>query len=74
MQNDGVQVHAGYQGGIKNRRRRALQRLEAQLKSGTKTEKVNKLTLATTGANQVPLTDSDRKRIETQILTLKSRV
>ena len=58
----------------KQRRERAIVRLEAQLKAGTKTEKVSQLTLATTGANQLPLTDKDRERIQKEIDVLKSRI
>lgn len=60
--------------GAKARRVRVIARLEAQLKAGTKTEKVHQLTLATTGANQLPLTDKNRERIETQIQILKTRI
>ena len=56
------------------RRKSALARLENQLKSGTKTEKVSMLTLVTTGANQVPLTEEDVKRIQKEISILKQRV
>lgn len=60
---------------IKQRRFNALARLEAQLKAGTKPEKgLHPLTAATTGGNPVQLTDSDKKRIEKEITTLKSKV
>ena len=60
--------------GAKARRVRVITRLEAQLKAGTKTEKVHQLTLATTGPNQIPLTDKDRERISAQIQVLKTRI
>ena len=49
------------------RRRSALERLEKQLKAGTKTEKgsVDK---------KVPLTEKNVKRINSEIETLKGRV
>ena len=53
------------------RRKGVLARLEAQLASGVKTEKVSQLTLATTGANTVPLEDADIKRIKSEIAALK---
>lgn len=58
----------------KIRREGAIARLESQLKSGTKTEKVSFLTKVTTGANQEPLTPKDRERIEKELAILKSRV
>lgn len=70
--NDGVTQT--YRGGVNNRRIRAKQRLEAQLKSGTKTEKVAALTLYTTGANQLPLTENDVKRIEKEITILNNKI
>jgi hypothetical protein len=60
--------------GKKGRQTGALNRLQNQLKAGTKTEKVSALTKATTGANQVELTDSDVKRINKEIEVLKTRV
>ena len=56
------------------RREKALRGLEKQLKRGTKTEKVAQLTLATTGANQVPLEEKDVKRINKEINILKQKV
>ncbi len=56
------------------RRKSALARLENQLKSGFKTEKVAQLTLVTTGANQIPLTEEDITRIKKEISILKQRV
>lgn len=58
----------------RERRERTILRLETQLKNGTKPEKVSKLTLATTGFNQIPLTESDVKRIKAELLTLKTRI
>lgn len=58
----------------KIRRENVIRRLEAQLKSGTKTEKVAQLTKATTGANQLPLEEKDVKRIKKELEVLKSRV
>ena len=49
------------------RRKTSLQQLEAQLKAGTKTEKGTRNV-------QTPLTDSNIKRINREILTLKSRI
>jgi hypothetical protein len=65
---DGVQVV--YHGGKHNRRARAKERLEAQLKSGVKPNPVK-----SPGNNvNVPLTDHDIKRIEKEIEILKSKV
>jgi hypothetical protein len=52
--------------GIRIRRESAKQRLEAQLKRGTKPEKIN----GKTTTNMVALTDGDKKRIEREIETL----
>ena len=49
----------------RSRQSRALDMLEAQLKSGVKTEKKTKDV-------KIPLTDSDRRRIEKEIEILKS--
>jgi hypothetical protein len=49
-----------------SRRQGALIRLEAQLESGVKTQK------GTTDV-KIPLTDSDRKRINKEIAILKSK-
>jgi len=51
----------------RSRQSRALDMLEAQLKSGVKTEK------KTTDV-KIPLTDSDRRRIEKEIEVLKSKL
>ena len=51
----------------RSRQSRALDMLEAQLKSGVKTEKKTKDV-------KVPLTDSDRRRIEKEIEILKSKL
>lgn len=51
----------------KSRQGRALLMLEKQLKSGVKTQK------KTTDV-KIPLTDSDKKRIEKEIEVLKTRV
>ena len=48
------------------RKKNALSRLEAQLISGVKTEKK--------GNKKIPLTDSDKKRIEKEIDILKTRI
>lgn len=50
---------------LDQRRKNALARLEAQLISGVKTEKKS--------SKKVPLTDSDKKRIEKEISILKER-
>jgi len=49
--------------GIKMRRDGARKVLEAQLLRGSKPEKIN----GKTTTNMVPLTDGDKKRIETEI-------
>lgn len=51
------------------RREGVIKRLEAQLKSGTKPDYIANIT-----NNYIPLTDSDKKRIEKELLILKSRV
>lgn len=56
------------------RRAKVIPRLEAQLKSGVKPEKVSMLTYATTGPNNVPLDENDIKRINKELSILKSRV
>lgn len=52
--------------GIRIRREGAKQRLEAQLKTGTKPEKIN----GKTTTNMVELSDDDKKRIKREIETL----
>lgn len=56
--------------GIKMRRESAKKLLEAQLKKGTKPEKVDGKTTAT----QVPLTATDISRINREIETLNNRL
>lgn len=56
--------------GRTERRESALERLEAQLKSGTKPEKVNK---KSTG-KMIVLGDKDKSRITAEIEVLKKRV
>ncbi len=51
----------------RSRQSRALDMLEAQLKSGVKTEKKTKDV-------KVPLTDSNRRRIEKEMEVLKSKL
>ena len=51
----------------RSRQSRALAMLEAQLKSGVKTEKKTKDV-------KIPLTESDRRRIEKEMEILKSRL
>ena len=51
----------------RSRQSRALDMLEAQLKSGVKTEKKTKDV-------KVPLTTSDRRRIEKEMEVLKSKL
>ena len=65
------QVHGGVKSksSAKRRRQRALERIEAQLKSGVKQPKGTVLTL-----DKVVLTEHDRKRLEKEIATLKGRV
>lgn len=50
------------------RRINTIARLEAQLKLGSKLLKIKH------GGGLIPLSAEDRKRIETELLTLKSRV
>ncbi|MCB1711820.1 MAG: hypothetical protein KDH96_04865 [Candidatus Riesia sp.] len=50
-----------------NRRRRAIQLLEFQLKKGTKTKKK-------TFDEQIPLTEKDIKRIKKEIENLKNKL
>jgi hypothetical protein len=54
--------------GIRSRRASALERLEAQLKTGMKPEKINGKT--TTG--KIPLSDGDKKRIAKEIEALNN--
>jgi len=54
--------------GIRTRRAGALQRLEAQLARGNKTEKIN----GKTTTNLIPLIENDRKRITREIESLKN--
>jgi hypothetical protein len=51
----------------RSRQSRVLAMLEAQLKSGVKTEKKTKDV-------KIPLTESDRRRIEKEMEILKSRL
>lgn len=51
----------------RSRQARALDMLEAQLKSGVKTEKK-------TRDVKIPLTESDRRRLEKEIAILKSKL
>ena len=51
----------------RSRQSRALDMLEAQLKSGVKTEKKTKDV-------KIPLTESDRRRLEKEIEILKSKL
>jgi hypothetical protein len=53
---------------VKSRRARVLEKLEAQLLRGDKTEKLGKT------SHKVPLTEKDIKRINSEIATLKKRV
>lgn len=63
-----------YQGGVKNRRRRVIQRLETQLKASTKPEFVLRNNKKVQSKNTVELSDSDRSRIEKEITVLKTRI
>lgn len=57
------------------RRKRTLTRLESQLSSGVKPMKEKVLGKMKTFTNKtVPLTEKDRKRIENEIQTLKTRI
>jgi len=51
--------------GQEDRRKGALKRLHTQLSAGTKTAKKS--------TEKIPLTDGDKKRIESEIETLKTR-
>ncbi len=54
----------------KMRTERSIKRLEEQLNSGVKPEKVD----GKTTNNRIPLTDKDRTRIETEIANAKSNI
>ncbi len=56
------------------RRLKVIERLEAQLKSSTKTEKGDALRKATVGLDQIPLTELDVKRITRELQTIKNRI
>lgn len=71
--NHSKKLYNGMQSAI-NRRINVINRLENQLKSGTKTEKGSTLTKATSGLNQIPLSEKDIKRIKSELLTLKNRI
>jgi hypothetical protein len=55
--------------GIRMRRESAKAMLEAQLKRGTKPEKIN----GKTTTNMVALTDADKKRIQREIDVLNNK-
>lgn len=57
-------------GGVKNRRKLVIERLETQLKKGTKITRFKD----GSGYIEIPLTDSDINRINKEIETLKTRV
>jgi len=57
-----------------SRRKRVIERLESQLKLGTKIPKAPMLSKATIGVDPEPLTEHDIKRINSELLTLKARV
>ena len=57
-----------------SRRKRVISSLELQLKLGTKTPKAHLITKATVGVELEQLTEHDIKRINSELLTLKSRV
>lgn len=66
---------SNYTGGVNERRKRTLQRLEKQLIAGVKPEiGLHILTVATTGGDSVPLTSFDKDRIQKEISTLKDRI
>lgn len=65
-QNDGVE--SVYRGGKRNRQVRALERLKAQLKRGMRPPKKHEQTVS-----DVPLSDSDVKRIEKEINILNQK-
>jgi len=55
---------------IRNRRTRAFQRLESQLNTGNKPEKIE----GRTTSKQIPLNESDKKRISKELDILKNRL
>lgn len=57
-----------YTGGVKNRRRRVISRMEIQLESGMKIVRFDNL------LQEVALTDKDKERIQKEISTLKTRI
>jgi len=57
-------------GGVKNRRKLVIERLEAQLKGGMKVVKGSK----PNAISSEPLTESDISRINREIEILKSRI
>lgn len=61
---------SNYSSGVLNRRKRTLQRLEAQLKSGIKPLFVE----GKQTTDVVSLYDTDIKRIENEIKVLKSKI
>ena len=71
--NKSMKLYSGTQKS-KQRREKVILRLENQLVSGMKTEKVSYLTKVTTGANQLPLESGDIKRIKKELTTLKTRI
>ena len=56
--------------GKKRRQVSALEQREAQLKKGTKPEKIN----GRTTNKQIPLTDTDKTRIKKEIEVLEKRI
>jgi hypothetical protein len=67
-------MKANHAGQVNARRIKVLETLKEQLKSGTKTEKVSKLTLVTTGSDQIPLEEKDVTRIKKEITILESKI
>jgi hypothetical protein len=55
------------------RRKVVLERLENQLKKGTKPQRISEVGHPFQ-SQEAPLTESDKKRIEKEIQTLKSRI
>lgn len=60
---------SNYKGGVHNRRKRVINRMEIQLQNGMKIVRFGDNLL-----QEVPLDDKDKTRIQKEILTLKSRI
>lgn len=63
---------SNYAGGVQNRRKRALKRLEEQLQTGIKVVKDDNPEIP--GRTAHPLEDKDIKRIKKEIEVIKARI